>query len=168
VDGFVATELQAAKSLAELAHRRLRGLRFSAFAEAPRLAGLVLLLNDLNMTPSVLGVTHFRLGGRKEVEATLAEHGVSLPDDVVWLTDPTPQAVRALAGDGQSRPALEGTALVMGTTIERELLADSGVPFLEFGFPSEHRHFLQPAPWLGYRGALRFAEQVMQTVTRRA
>ncbi len=166
LDAFVQAELQAAKPLAELARRRLRGQKFAAFAEAPRLAGLVLLLRELDMVPSVLAVTHFRLGGQREVEAMLAEHGVQLPPDVRWLSDPTPQQVRALAGDGQSRPPLDGTSVIIGTTIEREALAPSGVPFLEFGFPSEQRHFLQPAPWLGYRGALRFAEQVLQTVTR--
>ncbi len=165
-DAFVAAELQTAKPLAELARRVLRGQRFAAFAEAPRLVGLILLLSELNMTPTVLGVTHFRLGGQREVEAMLAEHGVTLPKDVQWLIDPTPQQVRGLAGEG-SGTALHGTSIAIGTTIERELLGDCGVPFLEFGFPSEQRHFLQPAPWLGFHGALRLAEQVMQTVTRR-
>ena len=43
---FVDAELQAAKPLAELARRSLQGRRFAAFAEAPRLAGLVALLQD--------------------------------------------------------------------------------------------------------------------------
>ena len=165
VDAFRTAELQVAKPMAELARRRLRGHRYAAFAEAPRLAGLVLLLQELDMAPAVLAVTHFRPGGQREVEAMLAEHGVTLPSDVQWLSDPTPQQVHALAGDGDSRRPLDGVSLVIGTSIERELLAQSGVAFLEFGFPSEQRHFLQPAPWLGYRGALRLAEQVMQTIT---
>ena len=89
---------------------------------------------------------------------------MTLPGDVTWLEDPTPQQVRALASDGQTRAEMARATVAIGTTIEREQLSGSGVPFLEFGFPSERRHFLQPAPWLGYRGALRLAEQVMQTV----
>ena len=52
-EAFADAELQAAKPLAELARRSLQGRRFAAFAEAPRLAGLVALLQELGMVPAV-------------------------------------------------------------------------------------------------------------------
>ncbi len=168
VDALCNAELAAAKPLAELARQNLRGHAYIAFAEAPRLAGLVALLTELDMVPTALGVLHFRLGGRQQVEALLAEQGITLPASVVWLEDPAPHEVRALARRGAdgARPLAERVSIIVGTTVEAELLAEAGRPTLEFGFPSENRHFLLPAPWMGFRGALRFAEQIMQSVRR--
>ncbi|MBM4343474.1 MAG: hypothetical protein FJ100_08865 [Deltaproteobacteria bacterium] len=166
---FCQAELAAAKPLAELARRALRGRHYVAFAEAPRLAGLIALCSELEMVPLALGVTHFRLGGRADVQAMLArEFDVCVADHVVWLEDPTPQAVAALGPAQGGAPALLDRAdLVVGSSIERDQLAEYAGPFLEFGFPSEARHYLLPAPWLGFRGALRLAEQMMQAVVAR-
>jgi nitrogenase molybdenum-iron protein alpha/beta subunit len=170
---FADGELQAAKPLAELARRSLQGRRFAAFAEAPRLAGLVALLQELGMVPAVLGVSHFRLGGRREVEALLSGPlQQSLPQEVVWLEDPTPHAVAELAHAGPLDPQLDprkqrplaGADIVLCSSVEAVQLQAWQGPLVEFGFPSENRHFLLPAPWLGFRGALRLAEQVMQAL----
>jgi nitrogenase molybdenum-iron protein alpha/beta subunit len=170
---FADGELQAAKPLAELARRSLQGRRFAAFAEAPRLAGLVALLQELGMVPAVLGVSHFRLGGRREVEALLSGPlQQSLPQEVVWLEDPTPHAVAELAHAGPLDPQLDprkqrplaGADIVLCSSVEAVPLQAWQGPLVEFGFPSENRHFLLPAPWLGFRGALRLAEQVMQAL----
>lgn len=171
---FADAELQAAKPLAELARRSLQGRRFAAFAEAPRLAGVVALLQELGMVPAVLGVSHFRLGGRREVEALLAGPlGSRVPSDVVWLEDPTPHAVAALAAaappdptrDPRTQRPLAGADVVLCSSVEAAQLRAWQGPLVEFGFPSENRHFLLPAPWLGFRGALRLAEQVAQALT---
>lgn len=170
---FVDAELQAAKPLAELARRSLQGRRFAAFAEAPRLAGLVALLQELGMVPAVLGVSHFRLGGRREVEALLSGPlQQALPQEVVWLEDPTPHAVAELAHAGPLDPQMDprkqrplaGADIVLCSSVEAVQLQAWQGPLVEFGFPSENRHFLLPAPWMGFRGALRLAEQVLQAL----
>jgi hypothetical protein len=125
------------------------------------------------MVPAVLGVSHFRLGGRREVEALLSGPlQQSLPQEVVWLEDPTPHAVAELAHAGPLDPQLDprkqrplaGADIVRCSSVEAVQLQAWQGPLVEFGFPSENRHFLLPAPWLGFRGALRLAEQVMQAL----
>ena len=181
---FADAELRAAKPLAELARRTLQGRRFAAFAEAPRLAGLVALLQELGMVPTVLGVSHFRLGGRREVEALLrGPLQQELPRDVQWLEDPAPHEVTALTAidpsaatepDPKKRQRalqmLQGAEIVLCSSVEAQQLrvGQGGQgwqgPIVEFGFPSENRHFLLPSPWLGFRGALRMAEQVLHAL----
>lgn len=165
------------KDLYALAHRRLRGRGFAAFADAPRLAGLCALLGEVEMRPVCLGTTHFSLGGPVEVQAELVAHyGRPAPEGVHWLTDPTPLELRALAEaraalldrrggvqrpESGELPALLRAELAIGTTLDRDQLEGSGLPFVEFGYPSERYHTLYPAPWLGYSGALRMLERVL-------
>lgn len=160
---FMQAELALAKPLAELARRKLRGRKFAIFAEAPRLAGLTTLLTELDMVPSVLAVTHFRTGDVAVAQKMLADAGVRLPEDVLWLQDPTPAQVQQLAAGRQRESStLVHTSILLGSTIERESLRAANLPFLEVTFPSEARHYLRPAPWLGVQGALRVAEEVLQ------
>lgn len=142
------------------------------------------------MVPAVIGVLHFSLGGREAVERLLAEHhGVRLPEGVTWLEDPTPQQVRRLAperqnqrhavGDEADTEADDGALrarnlgglaqvdVVVGTTVERDLLADAGLPWVEMGFPSERHHCLTPSPWIGFSGVLHTLQRVMERLEER-
>jgi nitrogenase molybdenum-iron protein alpha/beta subunit len=153
VQPLVDAELRAAKRYFEVARRNLQERRFAVFAEAPRAAGVVATLMEVGMVPSLIGVLHFSAGGRAEVERALAaHHGVALPTGVHFLENPTSDEIRG-ADYGECDVAL-------GTTIERELLGGR-FPWVEFGFPSETRHFLAPRPCLGFQGALCLLEQVM-------
>lgn len=156
---FIDAEMARHKHTFEMARRQLGRRRFALFAEAERAAGLLATLVEMGMLPSLVGVLHRSAGGRAAVERDLAEHyQVTLPPSLPWLEDPTPVAVR----DAD----LQGAEVVIGTTIERELLAPRQLPFVEFGFPSELRHHLRPAPWLGFEGALRLLEQVCFALER--
>lgn len=171
-------ETARVKPMMELARRKLHGRRFAVFAEAPRAAGLVGTLMEVGMVPVTIGVLHFNLGGRAAVEKMVGQwFERPLPDFVQWLEDPTPAEVSALVrredregrGERRERDPRDGVSfsdaqVAIGTTIERELLADAQVPWLEHGFPSEGRHYLFPAPWLGYNGTLRLLEQVMMAL----
>ena len=153
---FIEHELLAHKPLFEVARRALAHWRFAVFAEAPRAAGVVATLMEVGMVPEVVGVLHFSTGGRADVERALAEHhGLSLPAGVRFLENPTSDQITA-ADYG-------GCDVVLGTTIERELIG-ARFPWVEFGFPSELRHFLRPHPWLGFHGALGLLEQVMHAL----
>jgi len=43
---------------------------------------------------------------------------------------------------------------------------DPATPWLEFGFPSEHTHFLDDEPFLGFQGALAFLSRAANAVTK--
>lgn len=166
LDKLLDHELDRVKPLAELARKHLRGRTFAAFADPPRLAGLVATLSEVEMVPTVLGTLHFSLGGRETVQRLLRDHhGIELPTTVQWLHDPAPhELVRLASHVRHDGPTLQGTDLVIGTSIERQHLQASARPFVEFGFPSERRHHLFPAPWLGFHGAMRLTEQVLHAL----
>jgi nitrogenase molybdenum-iron protein alpha/beta subunit len=155
----IAHEMRRLKPLAELARRQLAGRRFALFADAPRAAGAVATLMEVGMIPGLIGTLHFHCGGREEVERQLREHHeVELPPGVAWLENPTPAAVRDAP--------IDACDLAFGTTIEREQLAHRCPTWVEFGFPSADRHYVFPAPDLGFNGALRLWEQAMQAVAQ--
>ncbi len=190
IDKLIKHETGRIKQLFELAHRRLRGRRFAVFAEAPRAAGIAATLIEAGMVPVTIGVLHFSLGGRQAVEKILRDHhGVEVPDFVRWLEDPTPHELRALTAharaagprQGQGRDerrdepreeappqtvGYEHADVAIGTTIERELLADGETPWVEMGFPSENHHCLFPSPWLGFNGVLHTLQRVMEALER--
>ncbi|MBI3782623.1 MAG: hypothetical protein HY270_04405 [Deltaproteobacteria bacterium] len=155
---LIESEMTKLKPAAELARRQLSGRRFAVFAEAPRAAGLTATLMEVGMVPQLIGTLHFH-GGKTEVVRQLRAHyDVELPNDVEWLENAPPAAL------AQAR--LGGCDLAFGTTIERELLAARCPNWIEFGFPSEDRHFIFPAPHLGFNGALRLWEQAMQVLAQ--
>ncbi len=151
---LIDREMMRLKPLAELARRQLAGKRFALFADAPRAAGVTATLMEVGMVPQLIGTLHFHCGGKAEVVSDLRAHyEVELPAGVEWLENPTPAAVRAAAVDECD--------LAIGTTVEKKLLPQRCPAWIEFGFPSEERHYVFPAPYLGFNGALRLWEQVM-------
>jgi len=155
----ITHEMKRLKPLAELARRQLAGRRFALFADAPRAAGAVATLMDVGMIPGLIGTLHFHCGGRAAVEAQLREyHEIELPPGVEWLENPTPAEVRAAR--------IDDCEVAFGTTIERQQLASRVPAWVEYGFPSEDRHFVFPAPDLGFNGALRLWEQAMQALAQ--
>jgi nitrogenase molybdenum-iron protein alpha/beta subunit len=155
----IAHEMKRLKPLAELARRYLGGRRFALFADAPRAAGLVATLMEVGMIPGLIGTLHFQCGGRAAVEAQLRDHyEIELPPGVEWLENPTPTQVR--------EARIDECEVAFGTTVERQLLASRCPTWIESGFPSEDRHFVFPAPELGFNGALRLWEQTMQALAQ--
>ena len=155
---LIEHELARLKPLEELARRRLAGKRFAVFADAPRAAGVTATLMEAGMIPGLIGTLHFCGGKAEVVEDLRAHYEVELPSDVEWLENPTPEAVR--------KAPVEGCDVGIGTTIERELLQKRCPTWIEFGFPSEDRHYLFPAPHLGFNGTLRLWEQTMQVLAQ--
>ena len=158
-EAFITSESARLKNHFEVARRQLGRRRFALFCEGERAAGLLATHIEVGMTPTLVGLLHLSAGGRAAVERELAEHyGITLPPSVRWLENPTPVAVRECD--------LGGAEVVIGTTIERELLVNEPKPWVEFGYPSELRHFLAPAPYLGFEGALRLLEQTCFALER--
>lgn len=194
VDKLIRHETGRIKQRFELAHRKLRGRRFAVFAEAPRAAGIVATLMEAGMVPVTIGVLHFSLGGRAEVEEILRDHhGLEVPDFVRWLENPTPMQLRALTersrgkapdrrddnqdDDQEDRDreredgppvevGFEHADVAIGTAIEREELADAHVPWVEMGYPSENEHALFSSPWIGFNGVLCTLQKVMTALVR--
>jgi nitrogenase molybdenum-iron protein alpha/beta subunit len=160
VEAAIGRELGRLKRGAELARRQLAGRRFAVFADAPRAAGVVASLTEVGAVPALIGVLYARFGDRTDVVQRLeAHHEVELPESVRWLADPDARTLQEL--DWRQFD------VVVGTTWQGEWLADEPTPFVEFGFPSEQRHFVFPAPYLGYSGFARFVEQVMHATEDR-
>lgn len=172
------------KALFGLAHQRLAGRGFAAFGEAPRVAGMAAVLMEVGMVPYVLGTTHFSLGGSDAVRQLLRDYaGRELPDVTQLIEDPTPMALRRLARgraslldptgrlvrppENAAIPALARAEVGLGTTLDREQLAEARLPWVEVGYPSELHHCLFPAPWMGPNGALRLLERVLGALEER-
>lgn len=58
-----------------------------------------------------------------------------------------------------------GSDLVVTNTLALET-ARPAAPWLEFGYPSDHTHFLRDVPFLGFRGALSFASRLANEVVK--
>ncbi len=130
--------------------RELEGRRAAVCAAPEWLRGLVPFL-DLE-----LGV---------EVGLALPR-GRCLPDGgLVDENDPAreidPSVETLCAGLGRVRAA-GGLDLVIGSSWERRSAQGllDGCGWVEFGYPSLNRHFLSPAPHLGFEGALTWAERL--------
>jgi len=54
--------------------------------------------------------------------------------------------------------------VVVGNGFVRQLVARSGVPFVELGYPSPTQHFLQEAPFLGYHGVRVLVERMLNAL----
>jgi nitrogenase molybdenum-iron protein alpha/beta subunit len=69
------------------------------------------------------------------------------------------EARNAVAGlEGFEKPAV-----LIGNSFARSEDFAPGVPFVELGFPSYGRHCLTDQPFLGYAGALRLAERLLNS-----
>lgn len=171
VERVIQAEVERAKPLLEMARRRLRGRRFAAFGEVPRLAATVASLMEAGMTPTVVGISPGSLGDERRLRETLSrDHGVDLPDHVRCLYDPTPAELSALGRQRALGPAprpgpgekadLRHAEIALGPTVEREQIAADDLPWVECGFPSERQHAFTATPWLGLDGALGLYQRV--------
>lgn len=57
-----------------------------------------------------------------------------------------------------------GCDAIIGTTAEREAAWRRGLGFVEFGYPSFVTHALAPRPFLGFDGAIRLCEELVNAV----
>jgi nitrogenase molybdenum-iron protein alpha/beta subunit len=130
-EAFVAAELRAAgPAMAAAREKRLKGLRVAAIAD-PHLGAAV--------------------------PETLAELGM---DTVAILSTQHPAGpVAGLPGAEAFVPGLAAD-LCLTTTRGVEIAVDLGLPFLEWSFPSYGTHGLAPGPFLGFAGAVHFAERL--------
>jgi nitrogenase molybdenum-iron protein alpha/beta subunit len=137
----------------EVARRRLNGARVAIFADAPRAAGLATALTEVGAQIEIMGVLYRSPGGRAEVEAFMRASGAEPPPHARWLEHPTRADLLALQSRGEADGApLSEMTLLIGGSAERALLHEPTTPWLEMGFPCEHRHALFPSPWLGFNG----------------
>jgi nitrogenase molybdenum-iron protein alpha/beta subunit len=154
---FVEHETARVKPLLELAHRELAGRKFAVFADGPRCAGILATLMEVDMVPVFVGALHFTGTKREQVAADLRTHyGLELPAATGWVTNPTPEQVR--------KAPIQDCEIVIGPTVEREQWGADRPVWLERGFPSNGRHYLFPAPTLGFSGALHLLQEVMHLV----
>lgn len=157
LEAAIQREMERVKPLLELMRDKLRGRGFAVFADAPRAAGVVSTLMEAGMVPRHISVLHFDLGGRERVEETLAsEYDIALPEGVTWQENATPEEIQ--------RFQIRDCSLIVGTSIERELVQAPRSAWLELGFPSCNQHYVFPSPYLGFSGAMKLLEQASHIV----
>ena len=134
---------------------RLKGLPVAVVADGTvALSWMRFLVEELAMRPVLLGAHRAPAAGADELLAWWA----TARDGAVELSRPTPDEVADALR--QAKPAL-----VLGSSVERELLDRAGGgTFLHIAYPNTHYVTFTDAPYLGYRGVARVAEDILNRI----
>ncbi len=127
--------------LAPLVARELVGRRVALVAEASLAVALADYLREL---------------GVEVIGPMLRQRRASSEHPKLGF-DPSVGSLDALLDEASANEPVD---LVIGSTWEREAVANRGLPFVELGFPSFHHRPLLPTPVLGFTGALHFVERL--------
>jgi len=158
VENFTAREEARIEQRLRKARGRLAGKQLAIMADTPAAAGLSLLARELGMDPVLIVLLDRSLGGRQEFERIVSEVADSPPRGTGIIVAPSLRELRQIEGlDASGRPfdmVIRPDLALSGTGWER-------VATLEYGFPSNHKHYIYPRPELGYAGTLALAERLM-------
>jgi len=167
------TSAREEKAMSSL--RKMRGrwsaLRVAVFAEAPLAAGLCGLLDELGLRPVLVGLRGSSMGGEGSLREVLDRNGTVLPEDCVVVEDTSLLSVRAACEDLLSRKGVDGfigsatelnaVTAALGASGPGPASGDRGPFMLEMGFPCSEYHALQQMPFMGYGGAVSFAQRLV-------
>ena len=154
---FIEKQVQAAKEQISKVATRVRGFPVTIFADTPLAAGLSCLMMDLDMRPVRIGLRDESLGGRTAYIEAVERMGHRLPAEIEILEAPSTLEAKALLRKK------EEWQLVIGSSDER-IMADRSTRFIEIGFPSAHYHVTKPEPYMGFGGAIAFAQRVIDVI----
>jgi nitrogenase molybdenum-iron protein alpha/beta subunit len=159
-DAVIRRELAAVVPLVDrVASRFLAGRRVAVAATRDWLPGIARMLeSDLGME---VGLAF----ERSRFPAAGAGDSPDVSPESRRFDPSRESLVRQVAREAARR----GIDLVVGSSLELHALA-SGVerlPSVEFGFPSTTKHFLTPAPHLGFEGVVTWAERLTTALLER-
>jgi nitrogenase molybdenum-iron protein alpha/beta subunit len=118
---------------------------------------------------AIVGLRDNVLGGTAAFYETVAKNGIELNDDCKVLKTPSLRRIRedvlTLASEGQLHA-------IVGSSIELNLFSHaasvrsalSRTAMIETGFPSKNQHAALATPTLGYRGALVWAQRLIDAI----
>lgn len=152
-----------------------RSMRVAVVAEPPLAAGVCAMLVELGLSPRLVGLKAASLGGKAEFLASCARAGVVLPDDLEIHEQPSLALLRerftALLVDRRLDGVLgSATDLNVLRTVPPETFMSRHAggaihpqgPFqLEIGFPKKDFHASYPMPFVGYAGAMMWAQRIL-------
>lgn len=124
--------------------RFFQGRSVLLFADRLHLEPLGLFLEEMGFTIAGAGCTSTR------------------PPQVPWPRVPLqiPTLRQYLAEAVESGRA----DLILGNSVIRQVARDFPVPFVELGYPSNYRHSLHPAPFLGFSGVRVLVERMINAI----
>jgi len=135
--------------------------RVAAIAADPHWApGLVEYLTELGIRTPVVAVRSRHDDAANALRSTVERLSLAPKVLVDHDTASFREAIET-ADDGH------GVDVVLGSSSERDAALMNGPGFIELGFPSYMHHALFPRPLLGFNGALRLAEELVNTVRLR-
>ncbi len=163
LERFIQAQIEHARPELAKVSDRFRGLPVALFAETPLAAGLCCLLLEMGLRPRLVGLRDATLGGRPAFEATVERAGLEVPAGLEILEHPSLLQVSAKLERGARAGEL---GLVIGSAVERNLMERErgrAGAFIEIGFPSTHFHATRAEPFMGFGGAVAFAQRVINT-----
>ncbi len=146
---FVGAELaEATERMERVVTGRLAGRRAAIIASDDWLAGLARMFEE-------------DFGIEVPVRLGRSRHGPDGADPDALDRDFDP-SVRLLNERLGAELAGGGLDFIVGSSWERRALQGevARVPFVELGYPSFRAHYLRPAPHLGFRGTVTWAERI--------
>ena len=165
-DGQIEKALAAEESRAlpriEMVRQRLPRLLASRnvaiLADTPSAAGLTMLIQELGLHPSLVVLLDRHAEPESWFGELIERMGGTQPKGLELVGRPTLPGLRRLA-DGRS------LGLVMRPDLDLSGTAWDSIPAVEYGFPSNRKHFVYPMPELGFAGAVALAQRVMDAAS---
>ena len=155
---FIEKQVQAAKEQISKVATRVRGFPVTIFARYP--AGRRIVLPDdgpgYATCPHRDCETKVSAAG-PPILKRVERMGHRLPAEIEILEAPSTLEAKALLRKK------EEWQLVIGSSDER-IMADRSTRFIEIGFPSAHYHVTKPEPYMGFGGAIAFAQRVIDVI----
>jgi len=148
---FIAARLEALVPLiGPMVSRVFAGRRVLVIAEPALAEGLSEYLEELGM--EALGPL-WRCRRQDALPKSVRKRAQPGPR----LYDPSQESLQGFVDQALREGPVD---LVIGSSLEREMLSGRGLPFLELGFPSFQYRPLVPSPDLGFSGALHLAHRL--------
>jgi nitrogenase molybdenum-iron protein alpha/beta subunit len=143
----------------ELAKRYLSGRRLAIIGDSPAASGWSLLAEELDMTLGLVVLLDKSLGGKQKFEKLLSSVGSKLAQDLEVVECPSLNQLRRLANHATFDLVVRPDLGLAQTSWEN-------LPTVEYGFPSNHKHFIYPMPELGYAGAIASAQRLQDALLK--
>lgn len=158
---FIGRELGRVIPKIDVARRRYLLNRSVAIAADPYLAPLLALYaSELGMDVPLVALKTRDGATGVRARKILEKEGIECKVICDFPPEEFHAAVEELRDD-------ERCDAIIGTDAELDAASDTGVGFVEIGYPSFFRHSFFPRPFMGFSGALRIASDLVNAVQQR-
>lgn len=157
VEDLIEREMTRAAPLLAHAARRLRGMRAAVFLEQALAAAVTGFLLDLGLEVALVVLTDGdgeegfaqRLERLKPETARMPQKVLVMPSRNEWL--------EVFEAESAVRPV----QVAVGSAVQTAALNPHLTFVVELGYPAVHWHALYPMPFMGFNGAVAFAQRLL-------